>query len=148
MVHVDEAALAEIKAVLDRQTTAWAAGDAQAFGRDVADDVVFTNIVGMFTVGRSGFDRQHAQIFSTFYRNSVMRQAVEHVAFVRPDVAVVDTLTEVEGGGPFPPGFPQHEGVVRTRLEQVFVRDGERWRVAAFHNVAIPPGFSGAPPSA
>jgi uncharacterized protein (TIGR02246 family) len=145
---MDEAeARAEIAAVLERQMAAWASGDAEAFGADAADDVVFTNIVGMFVVGRPGFDRQHAHIFSTFYKDSVMRQTVEHIAFVRPDVAVVDTLTEVEGGGPFPPGFPRHEGRVRTRLEQVMVRDGGRWRVAAFHNVAIPPGFTGAPPA-
>jgi uncharacterized protein (TIGR02246 family) len=141
-----ENTLSEINAVLERQMTAWAAGDAGGFGRDVSDEVVFTNIVGMFTVGRAAFDRQHAHIFSAFYKNSIMRQTVEHVAFIRPDVVVVDTLTEVEGGGPFPPNFPQHDGRVRTRLEQVMVREDGRWRVAAFHNVPIPPGFTPAGP--
>lgn len=139
--------LAEIEALLERQASAWAAGDATAFSLDVADDVVFTNIIGMFIVGRPGFEAQHAGIFSTFYKGSAMRQSVEHIAFVRPDVAVVDTMAEVEGGGPFPPGFPHHEGRVRTRLQQVMVRDAGRWRVAAFHNVALPPG-SPATPSA
>lgn len=141
--HTEERA--EILAVLQRQMDAWEAGDAEAFGADTVDDVVFTNILGMFVVGRAGFNRQHAHIFSTFYKDSVMRQAVEHIAFVRPDVAVVDTLTEVQGGGPFPPGFPKHDGAVRTRLEQVMVRDGGGWRVAAFHNVAVGPA-AGPPP--
>ena len=144
MTHDETEARAEIAAVLHRQMAAWAAGDAEAFSGDVTDTVVFTNILGLFVVGRAGFQQQHARIFSGFYKDSVMRQTVEHIAFVRPDVAVVDTLTEVEGGGPFPPNFPKHEGRVRTRLEQVMVRDGERWRVAAFHNVPVLAGFGGA----
>jgi uncharacterized protein (TIGR02246 family) len=147
MTHDDAGARADIAAVLDRQMAAWAAGDAEAFSGDVTDNVVFTNIVGMFVVGRPGFQQQHAHIFSSFYKNSLMRQTVEHITFVRADVAVVDTLTEVEGGGPFPPDFPRHGERVRTRLEQVMVHDGERWRVAAFHNVPIPPGFTGSPPA-
>jgi uncharacterized protein (TIGR02246 family) len=126
---------------------AWAAGDAEAFSGDVTDDVVFTNIVGMFVVGRQGFEKQHSHIFSTFYKNSSMRQTLEHITFVRADVAVVDTLTEVEGGGPFPPDFPKLEERVRTRLEQVMVHEGERWHVAASHNVPIPPGLSGSAPA-
>ncbi len=136
-----------IEAVLQRQMAAWEAGDAEAFGADALEDVVFTNIVGMFVVGKPGFNRQHAHIFETFYKGSVMRQAVEHISFVRPDVAIVDTLTEVRGGGPFPPDFPHHAGAVRTRLEQVMLQDAGRWRVAAFHNIAIPPGSPAAPPA-
>jgi uncharacterized protein (TIGR02246 family) len=146
MSHDNAEARAEIAAVLHRQMAAWVAGDAEAFSADVSDDVVFTNIVGMFIVGRPGFQQQHAHIFSSFYKNSLMRQTVEHITFLRADVAVVDTLTEVEGGGPFPPNFPKHDERVRTRLEQVMVRDGERWRVAAFHNVPIPSDLTGAGP--
>lgn len=135
---------AEISEILQRQVAAWAAGDAEAFGADVAEQVVFTNVVGMFIVGRAGFVSQHAGIFAGFYKGTQMRQTVEHIALVRPDVAVVDTLAEVEGGGPFPPGFPHHDGRIRTRLQQVMVRDGGRWRVAAFHNTPVAPGF--APP--
>ncbi len=136
----------DIIAVLDRQAAAWKQGDGQAFGADVTEDVVFTNILGMFVVGREDFCRQHAHIFSTFYKGSVMGQTVERITMVRPDVAVVDTVAEVDGGGPFPPNFPGHGDRLRTRLEQVMVRDGDRWRVAAFHNVPIAPDLGDAPP--
>jgi uncharacterized protein (TIGR02246 family) len=140
MADGEAEARAEIAALLDRQMAAWQAKDAAAFGADVVDEVVFTNIIGMYVVGRAGFEAQHARIFSSFYKHSTMRQAIARITFVRPDVAVVDTVAEVEGGGPFPPGFPLPEDRVRTRLEQVMVRDGGRWRVAAFHNTPIPPG--------
>ena len=80
----DDTTRAEIAAILDRQCAAWNAGDAAAFSTDVTDDVVFTNIVGMFSVGRAPFEGQHAHIFATFYKDSVLAQTVEHIAFVRP----------------------------------------------------------------
>ncbi len=93
----------------------------------------------MFSVGRVPFEMQHERIFTTFYKGSTMRQTVAHIAFVRPDVAIVDTLTEVSGFGPLPPPIARHvgDGVIRTRLEQVMVRERGRWQVAAFHNVPI-----------
>lgn len=148
---------AAIRAVLDAQEAAWAAGDAYAFAAAVTDDVVFTNIVGMFSVGRAPFVAQHAHIFATFYRGTVMRQQVANVALVRPDVAVVDTLTEGTGFGDLPPPIAAHvhDGKLRTRLEQVMVRNDGDWQVAAFHNVVVDPaavaaaaqGRGGPPPS-
>ena len=99
---------------------------------------MFTNVVGMFSVGRAPFEAQHAHIFATFYKGSRMRHiAIEHLAFVRPDVAVVNTLTEVTGFGPMPPDFPKHGDKIQARLEQVMVLDDGRWQVAAFHNVTV-----------
>lgn len=138
-------AQAEIEAVLQRQVSAWNAGDADGFGADVREDVAFTNALGAFVVGKPGFDRQHAFIFSGFFKGSRIQQTVERIALVRPDVAVVDTFTQVEGGGPFPPEVVRREGRVCTRLEQVMVHDEGRWWVVAFHNVPVPPGSTGAP---
>ncbi len=130
---------AAIRAVLDAQEAAWAAGDAEAFAAAVTDDVVFTNIVGMFSVGRAPFVGQHAHIFATFYRGTTMTQTIANIALVHPDVAVVDTVTEGTGFGDLPPAIAAHltDGRLRTRLEQVMVRRDGAWRVAAFHNVVI-----------
>ena len=130
---------AAIRAVLDGQEAAWAAGDAEAFAAAVTDDVVFTNIVGLFTVGRAPFVGQHARIFATFYKGTVMKQQIASLAFVRPDVAIVDTLTEGSGFGPLPPAIAAHvtDGRLQSRLEQVMVKNDGQWRVAAFHNVVV-----------
>ncbi len=130
----------EITAVLAAQDAAWAAGDAEAFAAAVTDDVVFTNVVGMFTVGRAPFVAQHARIFATFYRGTIMRQTVANIALVRPDVAIVDTVAEGTGfTTELPPAIAAHvvDGAIRTRLEQVMVRNDGRWQVAAFHNVPV-----------
>ena len=128
-----------INTVLAAQEAAWAAGDAEAFAAAVTDDVVFTNVVGMFSVGRAPFVGQHAHIFGSFYRGTTITHTVANIAFVRPDVAVVDTLCELIGFGALPPAIAAHihDGAIRTRLEQVMVRNDGRWRVAAFHNVPV-----------
>lgn len=134
VTSVDRAAIA---AIIAAEAAAWNAGDAAAFAAPTTPDVVFTNIVGLFSVGRAPFIAQHARIFATIYKGSTMDQRVEHIAMVGADVAVVDTLTSVGNFASLPPGMSAAGGKLRTRLEQVMVRGDHRWSVAAFHNVAI-----------
>jgi len=126
-----------IEAVLADEVAAWNHGDATAFAAHTTDDVVFTNVVGMFSVGRAPFVAQHARIFATMYKGSTMSQAIEHIALVRPDVAIVETLTSVSNVVAAPPGAESTDGVFHARLEQVMVRDGGHWSVASFHNVLV-----------
>jgi uncharacterized protein (TIGR02246 family) len=138
---------AAIEALIAAEDAAWNAGDAAAFCAHALPDVLFTNIVGMHTVGRRPFEAQHARIFSTIYKGSTLRQSSLEVLFVRPDVVIVDTVTAVSGFHGLPPGVQAVDGVLRTRLEQVFVKNDGQWRVASFHNVPINPSVNtGAPP--
>ena len=146
IVKINSEDSAAIEAILKRQDVAWAAGDAEAFAADALDGVVFTNIVGMFSVGRAPFVGQHAEIFSTIYKGSRLTQEVVAVTPLRPDVAIVDTLTRLVDALHRPPGVELIDGAVRTRLEQVMVKDGGAWKVASFHNVAIHPAFAKGPP--
>ena len=132
-----------IELILSRQNSAWAKGDAVAFGADTKDDVIFTNVVGMFSIGRPAFNGQHAHIFSTIYRGSKLTQEVVAITFVRADVAIVDTLARLVDAPSHPPGIELIEGAVQTRLEQVMVKDDGLWRIASFHNVAVHPASSG-----
>ena len=138
--------LAAIAALIRDEDAAWNKGDAVAFAARALPGVVFTNIVGMFSVGKPPFEAQHARIFSTIYQGSTLKQAIVHTTFVRPDVAIVDTLTEVSGFHSLPPGSEAVDGVLRTRLEQVLVRNDGQWWVASFHNVPINPAAAAAPP--
>lgn len=136
-----------IEAVIAREDAAWKAGDAEAFCEAATQDVVFTNIVGMFSVGHAPMVAQHARIFATIYKDSVLKQTITNLAIVRPDVAVVDTLTEISGFKALPPGSEAIDGVLKTRLEQVMVMEDGRWRVASFHNVTInAKAAAGGPP--
>ena len=129
----------ELEAILKRQSAAWEAGDAIAFAADVQDGVLFTNVVGMFSIGRAPFVAQHENIFSTIYKGSKMEQEIVAITLIRPDVAIVDTLTRLVDAPHHPPGIELIDGAIRTRLEQVIVKDRKDWKVASFHNVAVHP---------
>ena len=134
---------ASILAVIEAESAAWYAGDAEAFAARVRPDVVFTNIVGRFSVGKTPFVAQHAHIFSTIYKNSRLQMSLAQLTFVRPDVAIVDSICALSGYTKAPPGIEAADGVIRTRLEQVMVQDGGWW-VASFHNVAVNPTLAAA----
>ncbi len=76
-----------------------------------------------------------------------MTQTVERVAFIRDDVAVVDTLAALEGVAHLPPGFAPGNGMPTSRLQQVLVKNAGARRVAAFHNVFVNPAFQTPPPA-
>ena len=143
----DEAARQEIESLIAGEDDAWNRGDAAGFAARVLPDVLFTNIVGMFTVGKPPFVAQHERIFSTIYQDSNIRQSIKHITLLKPDVAIVDTLAIVTGFQHTPPGIGTIDGALHTRLEQVLVRLTSGWWVASFHNVAVnPAALPGAPP--
>jgi hypothetical protein len=61
--------------------------------------------------------------------------------FVRPNVAIVESLQTVSGFQKVLPGTSADaEGRLRTRLLQVLVKDGGEWKIAAYHNVDVKSG--------
>ena len=143
-----EATQKAIGSLIAAEDDAWNRGDASGFATRVLPDVIFTNIVGMFSVGKLPFVAQHERIFSTIYRGSSLNQTIQHIALVKPDVAIVDTLAVLTGFQHMPPGIGSINGAIHTRLEQVLVRLKDGWWVASFHNVAVnPDAVSNAPSS-
>jgi len=131
----------ELLRLLDDEGAAWAKGDADAFAAHVREDVVFTNTVGMFSIGKVPFVAQHKRIFDTIYKGSSMRQFVQNISFVRSDTAIVDTIAKLTSFKELPSGASAVDGVLYTRLEQVMVKANGTWQVASFHNVPIQPKF-------
>ena len=128
-----------IRAILAKQDRSWSVGDAAAFAGSAAPDIVFTNVMGIFSVGRAPFEAHHARIFASNFKGSRLEQSLVHIALVRPDVAIVDTLLDLTGYSHLPPGSEGVDGVFKTRSEQVMVLEDGRWWVASFHNVPVNP---------
>lgn len=134
----DEAAIRDI---LQQQVAAWNKGDAEACARHFAADGTFTNILGMFFKGREAFRERHEQIFRGAFHGTTKQSDVVSIKFVRPDVAIVETLQTLSGFQKLPPGTSADaNGRLRTRLLQVLVKDGGEWETAAFHNVDVKAG--------
>jgi uncharacterized protein (TIGR02246 family) len=143
---VSEETRSEIDALVVAEEAAWNRGSAEAFADRALPDIVFTNIFGMFSVGKAPFVAQHARIFSTIYKDSTNHLQIEHITLVKPDVAIVDILTMVTGVQQAPSGVQFIDGALHSRLEQVLVRRAEGWWTASFHNVAVNPAYGSGPP--
>src|ERR1022692_1704132 len=112
-----------VRNIIQEEIAAWNSGDAAAFSRHFAADGTFTNIRGQFFIGREAFMERHDFI---------------SLKFVRPDVAIVETLTAVIGvQKPLPGTSTDDKGRLRSRLLQVMVKDGGEWKIVAFHNTDV-----------
>ena len=130
-----------ITELLTNQALAWQRGDAAAFTERALPNVVFTNVVGMFTLTKDKFVGQHERIFGSLYRNTSIRQLVENVTPLTPGSVLVNTYVKVDGAIQAPPGVVAVEGVIHLRVAQVLVLQDGEWRIAAYTNIAVRPGM-------
>lgn len=139
---IDPELLDAVTDLLTAQAKAWPRGDAAAFAERALPDIVFTNVVGMFAVGKDEFVAQHERIFASVYRETSIRQAIEHVAVLAPDVILVNTYARIDGAIQAPPSVVPIEGVIHLRPSQLLVRRDGGWWIAAYTNVAVRPGVA------
>jgi uncharacterized protein (TIGR02246 family) len=134
----DAASETAIRTIVAEQVAAWNAGDGQAYARQLAADVSFTNVFGMVMYGAPAFAQRHTEILATFYKGTTKFHAIRRIRFVTPDVAIVDIDNEVRGVKSMPAGIVvPSDGVVKTQLMEVFVRRQGRWWIEAYHNVDV-----------
>jgi uncharacterized protein (TIGR02246 family) len=134
----DEAA---IQSIVQNETDTWNKGDAVGYSKDFAANGTFTNIRGQFFTGYDGFLKQHQAIFDGLFKNTTLTQRVVSLKFVRPDVAIVETLTAVAGMAQPPTGVALHDGRIRTRLLQIVAREKGVWKIVTYHNTDVKPGI-------
>jgi uncharacterized protein (TIGR02246 family) len=126
----------EIRQLIDDLADAWKAGDAKAYGVRFLPNGTFTNVNGEFYVGREQFDRRHAEVFAGVFRGTTLSLTTKKLRFVRPDVAIADIDTEVAGARLRPQGVAvAADGVLRSRLLMVLLKENGVWCIAAYHNV-------------
>ena len=134
---------AAVQTIVQDEVIAWNKGDAVAYSQQFAKEGTFTNIQGMFFIGQKVFSDRHDQIFKSIFNKTVLQQKMVSLKFIRPDVAVVETLSIVSGfTGPPPPGARlDAKGRLYTRLLQVMVKDAADWKIVSYHNVDVKPGM-------
>jgi uncharacterized protein (TIGR02246 family) len=129
-----------IRALIDQQTEAWNRNDAVAWTKDFAEDANFINIRGDLVKGRTAIEKIHAFIFSGPYKESHCAVKIESIRYPAPNVAVVDTTSEVTNFKGLPPGVSATEpGILRTRPKFILVSEKGAWKIVAVHNTAISP---------
>lgn len=116
---------------------AWNRGDAAGYASLFTDDADFVAWNGSYGRGRQAIEDGHRPLFDgplagsrmVLVDDDVESAPPESLRFVRPDVAIMVISGMVTLAGQSATG-PDHKSV------QTFVltKDGNRWRVAAFHN--------------
>ena len=144
----DETVLRQLVAA---QTEAWNRHDAAAWSKDFAPDADFVNIVGTVFQGKAEIEKRHAGIFASIFKTSRAQVTVRRIAFLGPDVAIVDTDHEVTGHSGLPPGVQNTDesGTLRTRMRYVMRKTQGTWQIAAGQNTDVKPAPKGsaAPPA-
>jgi uncharacterized protein (TIGR02246 family) len=130
-----------VRSVLAEQTTAWNQHDAKAWTKDFTADVDFINILGMLFQGREEFEKRHAGLFGSIFKDSQLVVTVQKVRFLSPTSAVAETVHELRGYSRLPPGIPPTDstGLLRTRMKYVFVQAAGKWLIVSAKNTAISP---------
>ncbi|MEO8585636.1 MAG: SgcJ/EcaC family oxidoreductase [Acidobacteriota bacterium] len=127
-----------IRKVIDAEEDAWNRGDAKKFAARFQEEGSYTDVFGAVSRSRAELEKRQVELFSSLFKGSRLALKVRRVRFLRADVAITDIDTEVSGFKKLPPTvYVDLEKVLRTRLQQVMVKTGTDWMVAAFHNVDV-----------
>jgi uncharacterized protein (TIGR02246 family) len=133
----------EIRRIIDAQVDGWNRGDAPGFAEGCRSDVGFTNILGMRWDTRDGFVARHAEMFRGVFAGSRLVVTVERLSFPATGIALAELATTLTGARHTLLGMPPSpDGVLRTRMLEVFVTSNGAWEIVACHNTAVQPAGS------
>ena len=125
-----------IRALIVEMTEGFNRHDAKAATRMYTPDADFVTVRGEAFRGTADFEKGLAAILATRAKDAMLKTLDVRVRFIRPDVALAHVTNEL-GGLVSPDG--QQLPAQKELSIRVFVKDGDDWRVAAFHNTMIRP---------
>lgn len=129
-----------IKSLVREQVEAWNRNDAKGWTKDFLEDANFINVRGDLVKGRTAIEKIHEFIFSGPYKGSHCSVVIDSISYPAPNVAIVETLTEVTNFKGLPPGLVETlPGRLRTRLKLILVNGDSGWKIFAAQNTAVVP---------
>src|SRR5699024_5663208 len=121
-----ELAHARICAAMTEISQAWADHDAEAYGEAFTENATYTTFAGTHYQGRTDIAESHQALFDGVLEGTELADRFLALDVLTEDVAVLTTRGDT------------YEGSEPTELSKVqsytFVRSGEQWLVASFHN--------------
>jgi uncharacterized protein (TIGR02246 family) len=130
-----------IRRLLEEQVAAWNAGDAAGWCKDFTPDSGFVNILGMRFEGREDNARRHGELFAGIFKDSCLEMHALEIRVLGDSTAIADAVLDLKQFRKLPPGIRPTDGngVLRTRMHYVLMRDGARWWIAFSQNTAVMP---------
>lgn len=124
---------AAIQAALDAHAKAWNKGDAAAAVAVMTDDADWISADGAIYEGRDAIEAAHREWFEGPAKGSFQSHpGLPKIHFLRADVAIVD-------GDSYESGVHDEQGKEMpasvTHYTAIMVKEGRRWKVAAFRSL-------------
>ena len=118
----------ELSSRLER---AWNEADGRAFGEPFTAAADFVDIRGEYHRGQEAIAAGHQAIFDSIYKGSTNKYELIQARKLSDDVIMAHTtgVLRVPSG----PLAGEHRAV----QSWVFIREGEEWKVAGFHNTLV-----------
>jgi uncharacterized protein (TIGR02246 family) len=107
--------------------------DPDGFAELLTEDVVVVNFGGRRVRGRAALHQAMTAALASPLADVTTRQIVDHVRFVRPDVALVECTKHVHDGRP---GGAPHLAAT-GEVTFVLVRQHGRWRIASVQTTPV-----------
>lgn len=124
----------QIREVLARASHAWADNDAGAYAAEFTPDSDYVAFDGTWLRGREANRALHSELFAGVLYGTRIEGDIESVRFLTDDIAIAHMTGSV--------AFAWQPTVPKGRLSRntwVLRRDGDDWRIEAFHNTRVRP---------
>ena len=118
----------ELSSRLER---AWNEADGRAFGEPFTAAADFVDIRGEYHRGQEAIAAGHQAIFDSIYKDSTNKYELIQARNLTDDVILAHTTGVLRA--PSGPLAGEH-GAVQS---WVFVREGNEWKIAGFHNTLV-----------
>lgn len=114
-----------IRALLDRQAAAWAAGDPDAYADVFTADADYVTFLGSHYKGRDAIAASYVWLFKRVLKGSRLEFGISPLRFLAPDVVLIHTQYAVMKGT-----RRRNQGINTS----IAVRTDGRWLLAASQN--------------
>ncbi|OBJ11780.1 DUF4440 domain-containing protein [Mycobacterium sp. 1482292.6] len=119
-----------IRALIDRQVIAWAAGDPAGYASVFTTDADYITFLGGRHVGRDAIAASYVPLFRKLLNRTQLRVDIVGVRFLTPDVALIHANASVVRAG-------RRRSRRNARVNtSVAVRADGRWQLVASQNTA------------
>lgn len=130
-----------IQSMLQAKSTAWARGDADAWGKDYSEDSVLINIYGSRFGGRKTNVERHAKVFEEALSDTSLTIEFERVELLGEDLALAETMLTVKSNESSTGGVSEADlDELKTRMSFILEHGAETgWQIIFAQNTSVSP---------
>ncbi len=119
-----------IEKIIADYTQSWNEKGCKGFADGFVQDADFVNIFGMKFSGKEEIEARHISILQTFLKDSKMEILKTNLREAQKGVVIATIYWRVEG-------FKKPDAIQDGIFTQVFIQQGENWKITASQNTLI-----------